>query len=123
MSNGCGSVYIQVFRRFFVMLGERLERVWVKVHHSKTGETIVAACDEDLLGRKLNIGNGVLVEVSRAFYGGVLINSDELDRYLKQATIVNLLGDCAVSYAISRGYAVEKAMVKIDGVPHLQLFL
>lgn len=95
----------------------------MKVHHSRTGETVVAACDEALLGKKLELDNGMSVEVSRAFYGGVLISRDELDRYLKQATIINLLGDGVVSYAIGRGFAAERAVIKVGGVSHVQLYL
>jgi len=100
-----------------------MSRVWVKVHHSKTGETIVAACDEGLLGKRLKLGEGFSIEVSRAFYGGALISRDELDRYLKQATIINLLGEDVVAYAVDRGMVVEKAVMKVDGIPHVQIYL
>jgi len=100
-----------------------LGKVWVKVHHSPTGETVVAACDEELLGKRIKLESGATIEVSRSFYGGVLIEGDELDKYLNQATIVNLLGDRVVSYAISRGMAVEKAAIRVGGILHVQLFL
>ena len=35
------------------------KKVWVKVHHSRTGEVVVAACDEDLLGKKIKISREV----------------------------------------------------------------
>ena len=104
-------------------LEERSQKVWVKVHHSRTGETVVAACDEQLLGRKLELDNGMSVEVSKAFYGGVLVEKDELDRYLNQATIINLLGDEVVSYAVRKGLAAEKAIIRVGGVLHVQLYL
>ncbi len=83
----------------------------------------MAACDEELLGKKIKLESGATVEVSRSFYGGVLVERSELDKYLNQATIVNLLGDQVVSYAISRGMAVEKAVMRVGGVLHVQLFL
>jgi len=95
----------------------------VKVHHSRTGEVVVAICDEDLLGRSLKTLTGVSVEVSRAFYGGVLIREEELQNYLKQGTIINLLGEYIVDYALNHGMIVEKAVMKIDGVPHVQIYV
>lgn len=99
------------------------KRFWVKVHHSRTGEVVVAICDEDLLGRSLKTLKGVSVEVSRAFYGGVLIEEEELQNYLKKGTIINLLGEYVVDYALNHGMIVEKAVMKIDGVPHVQIYV
>ncbi len=98
------------------------ERVWVKIHHSKTGETVVAVCDEDLLGKKIEISEGFAVEVSEAFYGGALITRDELDRYVVQAKILNLLGETAVSYMIEKGVVLEKAVIKVGNIPHVQIY-
>lgn len=83
----------------------------------------MAACDEELLGKKIRLESGATVEVSRSFYGGVLIERSELDKYLNQATIINLLGDEVVSYAISRGIVVERAAVRVGGALHVQLYL
>lgn len=99
------------------------DRFWVKLHHSKTGETILAVCDEELLGKSLKLNEQFAIKVNQSFYGGVLIARDDLDKYLKQATIVNMLGEKAISYAVRKGFIVEKAVVKIGGVPHIQLYL
>jgi hypothetical protein len=99
------------------------KRFWVKVHHSRTGEVVVAVCDEELLGRSLKILEGFSVEVSRAFYGGVLVGEEELQNYLKQGTIINLLGENVVEYALNHGIVVEKAVVKICGIPHVQMYV
>jgi len=99
------------------------DRFWVKLHHSKVGETILAVCDEELLGKRLKLNEGFSIEVSKSFYGGVLIAGDDLDKYLKQATIVNILGEKAVSYAVRKGFTVEKAVIRVGGIPHIQLYL
>lgn len=98
-------------------------RVWVKLHHSRTGEAVLAACDEDLLGRRITVSDGFSVEVSEAFYGGFLVEPEDLDRYIKQAGIINLLGEVVVSYMIERGLVSEEAVIRVGGVPHVQLFL
>ncbi|RLG00507.1 MAG: DUF424 domain-containing protein [Thaumarchaeota archaeon] len=99
------------------------DRFWIKLHHSKTGEIVLAVCDEELLGKRLKLNERLSIEVSQSFYGGVLIARDDLDKYLKQATIVNMLGEKAVSYAMKKGFIVEKAIMRIGGVPHIQLYL
>ncbi|MEN2975115.1 MAG: DUF424 family protein [Candidatus Caldarchaeales archaeon] len=99
------------------------KRFWVKVHHSKTGETVVAICDEELLGKRINIVEGFSVEVSKAFYGDVLVREEDLPNYLRQATIINLLGELIVKYAVTRGIIMEKAIMKIGGIPHIQIYV
>lgn len=99
------------------------DRFWIKLHHSKTGETILAVCDEELLGKRLKLNEQFSIEVSQSFYGGVLVARDDLDKYLKQATIVNMLGEKAISYAVRKGFIVEKAVIKVGGIPHIQLYL
>lgn len=98
-------------------------RFWVKVHHSKTGEVVVAVCDEELLGKSLKVVEGLTVEVSKSFYGGVLVEEKDLQNYLKQGTIINLLGEFIVDYALNHGMIVEKAVMRIDGVPHVQIYV
>jgi len=104
---------------FFVEEG----RCWVKIHHSITGEVVVAVCDSELVGRKLRISDGTAVDVSKAFYCGVLLEQSEVPKYLKQGTIINLLGERAVEAAIKAGMAKKEAVITIDGIPHLQIFL
>lgn len=98
-------------------------RFWVKVHHSKTGEVVVAICDEGLLGRKIKVTRDFTVEVSRTFYGDVLIGEEDLPNYLKQGTIINLLGEFIVEYALRRGIVAERAVTKIGGIPHIQIYV
>ncbi|MCL7386941.1 MAG: DUF424 family protein, partial [Thaumarchaeota archaeon] len=98
------------------------DRVWVKVHHSKTGETVVAVCDEELLGKKIEVSEGFTVEVSEAFYGGALIARDDLDKYIIQAKILNLLGETAVSYMVEKGVVPEGAVIRVGNIPHVQIY-
>ncbi|MCX8187166.1 MAG: DUF424 family protein [Nitrososphaeria archaeon] len=98
-------------------------KVWIKIHRSKTGEVVVAICDENLLGKKLKVNDTFSVEVSRAFYGGFLVRCDDIDKYLEQAGIVNVLGESITSYLIRKGLVSEGAVMRIGEVPHVQLFL
>ncbi|MCD6312246.1 MAG: DUF424 family protein [Thaumarchaeota archaeon] len=99
------------------------DRMWVKVHHSKTGEVVVAICDENLLGKKIEVNNDFSVEVSESFYGGALVTRDELDRYIAQAKILNLLGESTITYMMEKGLVSEKAVIKVGRIPHVQVYL
>ena len=83
----------------------------------------MAICDRELIGRKLTIAGGAKVDVSKAFYCGVLVESEELEKYIRQGTIINLLGERSVEAAIRAGFARREAVIHIDGVPHIQIFL
>ncbi|MEM1952847.1 MAG: DUF424 family protein [Candidatus Caldarchaeum sp.] len=98
-------------------------RCWVKTHRSKTGEIVVAVCDESLLGRKLKISQDFSVEVAESFYKGVLVVDEDLVEYFKLGTIINLVGEKAVEAAVRHGYARRDSIVYVDGIPHVQLFL
>ncbi len=75
------------------------------------------------MGKRLRLSTGVSVEVQESFYKGVLVVDTDLEDYFKMGTIINLLGENAVKAAVKFGYATEKSVIYVDGVPHIQLFL
>lgn len=102
---------------------ECVKRCWVKTHHSRSGEIVVAVCDEELIGRKLKLSSGASVEVAESFYKGVLVVEKDVVEYIKMGTIINLLGEKAVFTAIKHGFARRDSVIYVDGIPHLQLYL
>ena len=102
---------------------ESLDTCWVKIHFSKTGEIVVAICDSELLGRQLRIRGGHTVKVDKAFYGGVQVPVDELDKYISKATIINMLGERCVGYALKTGLVPTNTVMNVDGIPHIQVYL
>jgi len=94
----------------------------VKTHYSRTGEIVVAVCDEELVGRKIKLSTGVTVEVAESFYKGILVSEEEVVKYIKMGTIINLLGFKAVSTALRNGLAKEDYVIYLEGIPHIQLY-
>jgi hypothetical protein len=94
---------------------------WVKVHHSVTGEVIVAACDRGLLGKKIRISEKFETRVSEDFYMGRTANWEHVAKLIETATIVNLLGDEIVEAATAAGIVPEGACTTIGGIRHVQL--
>ena len=80
---------------------------------------IVAVCDEALLGKVLVDGD-LEFNVSAAFYGGQLVDIATYIDQLKDATIVNMVGQASVEAAVNAGIIHEQAILYIDGHPHAQ---
>ena len=89
----------------------------MKVYH-RGRETLVAACDEDLLGQTFR-ERGLKIEVS-GFYAGDPVTEDQLLAHLRLATIGNFVGKETIDAATRGGFVSEDGVLWIDGVPHAQ---
>ncbi|AHF79469.1 DUF424 domain-containing protein [Thermococcus paralvinellae] len=94
-------------------------KIYVKVYRVQ-GEILLAACDEELIGRTFREG-GLKLEVKERFYKGELRDVEELEHLLKEATIANLVGERCVGKAIELGYVDKERVLYIQGVPHAQM--
>lgn len=83
-------------------------------------DTVVAVCDEEILGATLE-GGRVPFKVSEGFYGGALGEVDEALDAMRQATICNLVGKRIVEAAIRRKMVHERAIIYFGDVPHAQI--
>ncbi|MBX8635267.1 MAG: DUF424 family protein [Thermoplasmata archaeon] len=90
----------------------------IKIHRMPK-ETILAVCDEEILGMKFSDGEK-RIEVYGSFYGGRSIEEESLARYMEEATIVNLVGIRAVRKAIELDYVDEDRVLKIGETVHAQ---
>ena len=83
-------------------------------------DLLIGACDEELVGKKFEDGK-FQIDVSSDFYGGEKISIDILKKFLKEATIANLVGKKTVKCAIDLGLIDPSCVIKIKGVPHAQM--
>ncbi len=95
--------------------------MYLKIYKNKDN-VLVAACDKEMLGKKLKHGNTV-VEISKAFYEGEDVSEEELQKALQQATTANLFGEKTVKCAIKCGLIDPDSVIMIDCVPHAQIFI
>ncbi|WP_457752036.1 DUF424 domain-containing protein [Thermococcus sp.] len=93
--------------------------IYIKVYRVQ-GEVLLAACDEELLGRTFREGE-IKLEVKERFYKGELVEEGQLGELLEEATIANLTGERCVSKAIELGYVDPERVLKVQGVPHAQM--
>ena len=95
--------------------------MFVKIHRNER-EVILAACDEDLIGRTFR-EEGKRLDVNELFYKGEAIGRDGLGERMKSGTIMNLVGEETVAIAIEEGFASEDSVIEIDGIKHVQVVL
>ncbi len=95
--------------------------VVMRVHRVRS-EFVVAACDADLLGRDLPVGDkGRTVKVSSQFYGERRVSREELIWALQRATIANLLGERVMKLAAEGGFVSADGVGTLGGVPHAEI--
>lgn len=88
--------------------------------HKRGNDLLIGACDENLLGKKFEDGK-FQIDVNKAFYGGQKIKPEGLAKYLKEATIANLVGPKTIKCAIDIGLIDPDCVIKIKGIPHAQM--
>jgi hypothetical protein len=93
--------------------------IYIKVYRVQ-GEVLLAACDEELIGKTFREGE-LKLEVKERFYKGELVEEEKLKELLDEATIANLTGERCVSKAIELGYVDPERVLRIQGVPHAQM--
>jgi uncharacterized protein len=90
--------------------------------HRVRAEFVVAACDAELLGRELPIGEaGRTVKVSGHFYGEREVSVEELLWALERATVANLLGERVLRIAREAGHIDDGATTTLGGIPHAEI--
>lgn len=96
-------------------------RIVMRLHRVRA-EVVLAACDEELIGRELPVGErGRTVAISAHFYGEKRTGREELLWALGRATVANLLGTRTCRLAIEAGFLEEGATGELGGVPHAEI--
>jgi hypothetical protein len=89
-------------------------KIWVKVHQNAQGQ-VLAACDEDLLGKTFEKEN-LCLHVHENFYKGELVDEEEFKSNLKDKNNLNIVGENAVNIAKNHGLVNE--ILYIEDVPY-----
>lgn len=90
----------------------------VKIH-KRDDRTVVAVCDNSLLGQKFEEGDKQL-DLTGDFYKGDVLSSKEAGDLVRNADIVNLVGEEAVKLGLEEGVIEESQIVRVKGIPHAQ---
>lgn len=88
--------------------------IFVKRHQG-----VLAACDEDLIGKKFEDGE-LILDVKESFYRGDRVSGAELGRMLSGYGNINLVGEQTIKIA-KKSKLVDK-VGRIKGVPYAMIF-
>lgn len=78
-------------------------------------------CDLDLLGKTI-VQDQLKINISKSYYGEKIIEDDEAQTLLKQASIINMAGKDTISLSIKLGIGSENGVKTVGGVPFLIIF-
>lgn len=92
---------------------------YVKIHDNPNGR-VVAICDSDLLGQTLEDEN-YKIEISKTFYGGELMNEEEVVLLLEKERNLNLIGKNIVELCLELGIIMQEHILLVNNIPHVQL--
>ena len=95
-------------------------KFWARVIRTPEA-TLVNVCDENLLGKEFS-ENEIILRVTRLFYGEKVIDVSELKDLLEMGDIISLVGEKCISVAVEMGIATWKAVRRVRGVPHLNIY-
>ena len=93
--------------------------IYIRVHEAQN-DRILAACDEEILGKTFS-GNDMRITVSEGFYNGELVPEEIFIERMKEATIMNLVGEKVIALAIENGHVDEDCILEIGEVKHAQV--
>lgn len=94
--------------------------MYVKIHTSND-RTIIAICDEDLIGKKFSQKN-LILDITERFYKGEIMSDERVSELMKSGTNLNIVGKKSINLAIKNEIIEPANIIKIDNIPHAQVF-
>jgi uncharacterized protein len=95
--------------------------MYLKIHHTNDGSSVVAVCDRELLNKRIRHGE-IEIHVSEYFYGTTPASEAEVAKALMDANNINIIGKRAAAIAAGLGLIEPSGCLLIDGIPHAQIF-
>ena len=92
----------------------------VKIHKDNYSRIVLAVCDKELLGKKFEEGNKQL-DLASDFYEGEEKTEKETGDLMRNAYMINLVGDKSVGLAIKEEIVDKNSVMKIKDVPYAQV--
>jgi uncharacterized protein len=82
---------------------------------------VVNVCDAELVGRTLSEGK-LTMHISKDFFGGELVEEDEVIKIIRGSAILSLAGVRTVNVALANKLGSPQAVREIEGVPFLMIY-
>lgn len=88
----------------------------VKKHKNHQGQIVLAICDESLLGKKIE-ENNLILDLSSNYYKGDKKSDQDLLELIKEAYILNLVGEKSTEFALKNNFINKNNIKKINKIP------
>jgi len=88
--------------------------------HVADGKSILAVCDEGLLGKTVKFRE-VDFEISESFYGGDISDGRQVIEKVRRADMVNVVGREIVDLLVNEQEVDEGCVLWMGDVPHVQI--
>lgn len=89
--------------------------------HIIQGRTILAVCDEDLLGKRIETEK-IDFFVYEKFYGGEKINEKKLIELYEESDSINMIGNNCIEILQKKGLINESSIINIKNTKHVQVY-
>ena len=93
-----------------------------KVHKTQDGRKVIALCDKELIGKIFEEGN-LQLDLTSDFYNGEEMDENRIKEEIKDSHVVNVVGEESIKLATKLGIVNEDNVIKIKGIPHVQVVL
>jgi len=91
----------------------------VKAHKSPEGKRIISICDKEIIGKKFSEKNKQL-DLSSNFYKGEEKTEEDVRELVKDAYILNIVGECSIEFCLKEGWISKNNIIRIKKIPHAQ---
>jgi len=99
---------------------KKVKNIYAKITLTQN-YVLLACCSQEHLGKTFEEGN-IHFQAKESFYKGKKFAEKDLVLALKKADNINLFGEKPVAIALRQGYLKPENIIKIQGVPHAQIY-
>ena len=87
--------------------------------HKQREKSVLAVCDEELLGKKFTEGR-LQLDLTSNFYAGEQMSEEMFKQEAAAFDILNMVGERVIALAKEMGLVEEEHVVVIQNIPHAQ---
>jgi len=96
-----------------------MQKFIAKKHISHDNKIIISICDKEILDKKFE-DELCQLDLSSEFYKGTEFNEDELIDFIKDANILNIVGDNSINFALKHNIIKKENIKHIKKIPFAQ---
>ncbi len=95
---------------------------YVRVVELPDGGVMTSIVDEEILGVRIyDSERRIVIDVSRDFYGGALVEEEDVLRFLEESDILILVGSRIIGMAVEKGLVNPDSVLRVGGIEYVQV--